>query len=87
MRVLRRPATIRPHWRCELNSCYQIRICGHLTADWSEWFDGLNVIQLPAGETLLVGSLDQARLHGVLARIRDLNLTLVAVNRVDEDSR
>ncbi len=70
-----------------MNSCYQIRICGHLTADWSEWFDGLNVIQLPAGETLLVGSLDQARLHGVLARIRDLNLTLVAVNRLDEDSR
>ncbi|MFN8467333.1 MAG: hypothetical protein U0X20_17375 [Caldilineaceae bacterium] len=70
-----------------MNSCYQIRITGHLTADWSEWFDGLNVIQLPAGETLLAGSLDQARLHGVLARIRDLNLTLVAVTRLDENLR
>ena len=70
-----------------MNSCYQIRILGHLTADWSEWFDGLNVIQLSNGETLLTGSLDQARLHGVLARIRDLNLTLVAVNRLAEDLR
>ena len=66
-----------------MNSCYQIQICGHLTADWSEWFDGLDVIQLSTGDTLLVGSLDQARLHGVLQRIRDLNLTLVAVNRTD----
>jgi hypothetical protein len=64
-----------------LNSCYQIRICGHLTADWSEWFGGLHITQLASGETLLVGRLDQAGLHGVLARIRDLNLTLVAVNR------
>ncbi len=87
MRALWPPATIRPHWRCELDSCYQIRIFGHLTADWSEWFDGLNVIQLQTGETLLAGSLDQARLHGVLARIRDLNLTLVAVNRMDEHLR
>lgn len=66
-----------------MNSCYQIQICGHLTPDWCEWFDGLNVIQLSTGDTLLVGSLDQARLHGVLQRIRDLNLTLVAVNRTD----
>lgn len=68
-----------------MNSCYQIQICGHLTADWSEWFDGLNVIPVPTGDTLLIGSLDQARLHGVLARIRDLNLILVAVNRLDEE--
>ena len=70
-----------------MNSCYQIRILGHLTADWSEWFEGLDVIQLPTGETLLVGFLDQAQLHGVLARIRDLNLPLVAVNRLDDGIR
>lgn len=68
-----------------MNSCYQIRIYCHLTPDWAEWFDGLNIVQLPSGETLLVGPLDQAGLHGVLQRIRDLNLTLVAVNRTDEN--
>lgn len=69
-----------------MNVCYQIQVCGHLTPDWSEWFGGLRVVQLQCGDTLLVGYLDQAGLHGVLQRIRDLNLTLVAVNRIDQDS-
>ena len=68
-----------------MNSCYQIQICSHLTPDWSEWFDGLSIVQLESGDTVLVGRLDQSALHGVLQRIRDLNLTLVAVNRLDED--
>lgn len=72
-----------------MDICYQIQICGHLTPDWSEWFGGLNVVQLESGDTVLVGHLDQAGLHGVLQRIRDLNLILVAVNRLamgsDED--
>jgi hypothetical protein len=68
-----------------LNSCYQIQICSHLTPDWSEWFDGLTIVQLESGDTLLEGHLDQAALHGVLQRIRDLNLTLVAVSRLDEN--
>jgi hypothetical protein len=46
----------------------------------------LNITQLASGDTLLVGPLDQAGLHGVLARIRDLNLTLVAVNRTDAEA-
>jgi hypothetical protein len=60
---------------------YEIRVEGHLAADWSDWFDGLTVCQETSGETLLSGAMDQAALHGVLAKIRDLGLTLVAVNR------
>jgi hypothetical protein len=60
---------------------YEIRVEGHLTADWSDWFAGLTVRQEANGETVLYGPLDQAALHGVLAKVRDLGLTLVAVNR------
>jgi hypothetical protein len=68
-----------------MNHSYQIQVRGHLTDDWSDWFAGLRVIRLPSGETLLTGRLDQTGLHGVLARIRDLNLTLIAVNQMPED--
>jgi hypothetical protein len=60
---------------------YEIRVEGHLTTDWSDWFEGLAVWREPSGETLLSGEMDQAALHGVLAKIRDLGLVLVAVNR------
>jgi hypothetical protein len=60
---------------------YEIRVEGHLTADWSDWFEGLTVCQDKNGETVLSGPLDQAALHGVLAKVRDLGLTLVAVDR------
>ena len=69
-----------------MNNCYQIRIRSHLTPDWSDWFGGLSVVQSQSGDTLLVGSFDQAGLHGVLERIRDLNLTLVSLTLLDEDS-
>ena len=59
---------------------YEIRIEGHLATDWSGWFEGLAVCQELNGETVLSGPLDQAALHGVLARVRDLGLVLVAVN-------
>lgn len=61
---------------------YEIRVKTHLSADWSDWFTGLTVRQEVDGETVLSGPLDQAALHGVLAKIRDLGLILVAVNRV-----
>jgi hypothetical protein len=60
---------------------YEIRVEGHLAADWSDWFAGLAIRQEPGGETILSGPLDQAALHGVLARIRDLGLVLIAVNQ------
>lgn len=63
---------------------YEIRIKGHISPGLSEWFEGLEVTQLPTGETILSGPVpDQAALHGLLASIRDLNLPLISVTRVD----
>ena len=62
---------------------FEIRVEGELPADWSFWFEGLEVRSDRPGESTLRGLLaDQAALHGVLAKIRDLNLTLIAVSQV-----
>ena len=63
---------------------YEIKIKGHLDQRWSEWFAGLTLAHLQGDETLLSGALpDQAALHGLLERIRDLNLTLISVRSGD----
>lgn len=63
---------------------YNIRLEGHLDRSWSEWLDGMAITPLESGETLLSGPLaDQTALHGLLAKIRDMNLKLVAVQRGD----
>ena len=67
------------------HSHYEIRVEGHLATDWSDWFEGLAICQQSSGCTILSGSLDQAGLHGVLAKVRDLGLILVAVNRQDRE--
>ena len=60
---------------------YQIRVKGHLDPLWSHWFDGLTIVNEAHGEAVLAGLIaDQAALHGVLMRIRDLGLPLLAVN-------
>ncbi len=61
-------------------SDYQITVHGHLDAHWSTWFDDLTITNQPNGEAVLAGPLrDQAALHGVLVKLRDLGLALIAV--------
>ena len=63
---------------------YEIRVKGHLGERWSGWFDGLTITNLENGEALLSGEImDQAALHGVIAKVRDLGLPLVAVTCVE----
>jgi hypothetical protein len=62
---------------------YEIRVAGHLSANWASRFEGLSMYHEPKGETVLYGLLDQAALHGVLILIRDMGLNLIAVNRVE----
>jgi hypothetical protein len=63
---------------------YEVKVGGHLDPCWSARFSGLRLTHLEGNETLLSGPLpDQAALHGLLERVRDLNLTLVSVTRGD----
>jgi hypothetical protein len=65
-------------------SCmYEIRVEGHLTDSWSDWFDGLAIRNDPNGETTMTGTLtDQAALLGVLSKIHNLNLILISMQRL-----
>ena len=69
---------------CDKRGVYQIRLKGHLDEEWSDWFGGFAVSPRADDETVLTGSVaDQAALHGLLARVRDLGLPLLSVQRVD----
>jgi hypothetical protein len=62
---------------------YEIRLEGHLHAHWSTWFDGLTVKREADGTTVVSGLIpDQAALHGLLQRVRDLGVPLISVSRV-----
>jgi len=65
---------------------YQIRIKGHLGQQWMDWFEGLTITLEDNGETLMTGGLDdQAALHGILKKVRDLGIPLLSVNVVGPD--
>jgi hypothetical protein len=62
---------------------YQIRIKGHLGREWTDWFEGLTITLEDNGKTLLTGPVvDQAALHGVLKKVRDLGMPLLSASRV-----
>ena len=65
---------------------YEIRVAGHLSEIWETRFEGLTMLHVPEGETVLSGKLDQAGLHGVLARIRDLGLKLISIKPIEVDN-
>jgi hypothetical protein len=63
---------------------YQIRIKGHLSHQWTDWFEGLTITLEEDGDTLLTGPVvDQAALHGLLKKVRDLGMPLVSVSPVE----
>ena len=63
---------------------YQIKLEGYLGQQWTDWFEGLTVTLEKGGDTVLTGPVvDQAALHGLLKKVRDLGMTLLSVNRVE----
>jgi hypothetical protein len=67
---------------------YKIRIKGHMDTKWADWFDDLQIIHEIDGTTTIYGSLpDQAALHSILRKIRDLNLQLLSVKQVKLDPK
>src|SRR5690349_17217947 len=66
---------------------YQIRIKGHLGAQWQVWFEGFTITLENNGDALLTGPvIDQAALYGLLKKVRDLGMPLLSVNRVQPDT-
>ena len=66
---------------------YQIRVSGVLDDRWSDWFDGFSFNKSSVNETVLTGCVtDQAALHGLLSKIRDIGLPLISVERIDNEN-
>lgn len=66
---------------------YEVRIDGPLDEHWSAWFGGLALTHESDGTTTLRGAVDQAGLHGLLGRVRDLGVTLISVEAIDAQDR
>ena len=66
---------------------YRIRVRGHLRTEWSQWFDSMTLTHEASGDTMLSGPVrDQVELYGLLVKVRDLNLLLISVERVEAGS-
>ena len=66
---------------------YEIRVKGHLSSRWTAWFDGLNVTNEDDGTTVIsVRAVDQAALHGLLQKVRDLGIPLVSLTQLPPDA-
>jgi len=66
---------------------YEIRLEGSLDETWTAWFDGMQIINEDGGATVITGVVaDQAALHGLLAKVRDLGLPLVSVRHIDAET-
>jgi hypothetical protein len=74
---------------CDGREVFQIKVQGGLPEGWSDWFNGMTITVESESDdppvTTLTGALDQSALHGVLAKIRDLNLKLVSFTRVESE--
>ena len=69
---------------CKYGDVYRIKVKGHLDSSWSEWFEGLAVTNEENETTALTGTVvDQAALHGLIAKVRDMGLPLLLVERVE----
>jgi len=66
---------------------YQIKVRGKLSSNWSDWFDGISITAEGAVTTITGNIPDQSALHGLLARIRDLGLPLISVERVETNEK
>lgn len=73
-----------PHQGHQVRICYELRLLGHLDPHWSTWFAGLTLTQEADGTTSLRGTVaDQAELHGLIAKVRDLGVTLLSITPAD----
>jgi hypothetical protein len=71
-----------------MSEAYEIRIRGHLEPRWASWFDGLTLTQDPDGTTVIRGEVtDQAALHGLIQKVRDIGLPLVSVTSTATPSK
>jgi hypothetical protein len=72
--------------RDESEMVYEIRLKGHMNRQWANWFNSMSITLEENGDTLLTGPvIDQAALHGLLRRIRDLGIPLLALNCIEND--
>lgn len=69
----------------EQRTVYEICLAGHLDHQWRDWFEGMTLIQHQDGTTRLIGAVDQAGLHGLFKKIRDIGAPLIFVVPTDKE--